>query len=59
MQDKPTLEEMAAALEASGTYKILRRLVPRTVSAAALSPTDKIASSSTWRRPGSTIPRTK
>ena len=42
MQDKPTLEEMAAALDASGNYKILRRLVPRTASTAPASPTDKV-----------------
>lgn len=42
MQDKPTPEEMAAALEATGNYKILRRLVPRPVSTAPVNPTDKI-----------------
>ena len=33
---------MAATLEASGDYKILRRLVPRPVSTAPVRPTDKV-----------------
>ena len=33
---------MAAALDASGDYKILRRLIPRTVSTAPVSPTDTL-----------------
>ena len=42
MQNQPALENMAAALEASGDYRILRRVMPRAISAASLSPTDKI-----------------
>jgi len=42
MQNQPALEQMATALEASGHYKILRRVMPRAISAASPSPTDKI-----------------
>lgn len=42
MQDQPAFEQMAATLEASGDYKILRRLVPRTVSTAPVNSTDKV-----------------
>lgn len=42
MQDRNTFEEMAAALEASGNYKILRRLVPRPMSTGPVNPTDKV-----------------
>jgi DNA polymerase III subunit epsilon len=42
MQDRNTFEEMAAALEASGHYKILRRVVPRPMSTGPVNPTDKV-----------------
>jgi DNA polymerase-3 subunit epsilon len=42
MQSQTALEQMVAALEASGDYRILRRVMPRAISAASLSPTDKI-----------------
>src|SRR6185437_4999316 len=43
MQDQPAFEQMAATLEASGDYKILRRLVPRSISTAPFNPADKVA----------------
>ena len=42
MQDQPVFEQMAATLEASGDYKILRRLVPRSISTAPLDPADRV-----------------
>jgi DNA polymerase-3 subunit epsilon len=42
MRDQSSFEEMATALEASGDYKILRRLVPRPISTGPVSPTDKV-----------------
>jgi hypothetical protein len=41
MHDQLNLEHLAAALEASGDYKVLRRLVAR-VSIAPIDPTDKV-----------------
>lgn len=42
MQDDSGFEQMAATLEASGDYRILRRLVPRPMATAPVYPTDKI-----------------
>jgi len=42
MQDQPAFEQMAAILEASGDFKILRRLVPRPISTASLNPADRV-----------------
>lgn len=42
MQDDPALEKLAATLEASGDYKILRRLVPRPASTEPAPSADRI-----------------
>jgi DNA polymerase-3 subunit epsilon len=42
MQDHPAFEQMAATLEASGRYKILRRLIPRPIATAPVNPADRI-----------------
>jgi DNA polymerase-3 subunit epsilon len=42
MQDDFAFEQMAAALEASGAYKILRRLVPRPISTAPVKQAERI-----------------
>lgn len=42
MQNQSAFEQMVAALEASGDYKVLRRLLPRPISAAPVNPTDRI-----------------
>jgi len=42
MQDHPAFEQMAAALEASGDYKILRRLAARPIATAPVNPADRI-----------------
>jgi DNA polymerase-3 subunit epsilon len=39
---QPAFEQMAATLEATGDYKILRRLVPRSISTAPLDPADRV-----------------
>ncbi len=42
MQDHSGFDQMAADLEASGDYKILRRLIPRPIATALVNPADKI-----------------
>ena len=43
LQEPGTLEEMASTLEATGNYKVLRRLIPRVPSAAPDGEANKIA----------------